>query len=168
MYDICVIGAGPAGISSAVYAASRGLKTIVLEQKKVGGLLGSVSTVTHYAGILADETGESFSLRLKEQAERAGIEIAMEKVVEADLSGEVKRIVTEGTTYEAKAVIIAAGTTPRKLGIPGEDTFAGRGTGLSHFTSAETKCNFYLIPFLDKLPCIVYFRVQVIRINIWR
>lgn len=60
MYDICVIGAGPAGISSAVYAASRGLKTIVLEQKKVGGLLGSVSTVTHYAGILADETGESF------------------------------------------------------------------------------------------------------------
>ena len=102
----------------------RGLKTIVLEQKKVGGLLGSVSTVTHYAGILADETGESFSLRLKEQAERAGIEIAMEKVVEADLSGAVKRIVTEGTTYEAKAVIIAAGTMPRKLGIPGEDTFA--------------------------------------------
>ena len=66
-----------------------------------------------------------FSLRLKEQAERAGIEIAMEKVVEADLSGAVKRIVAEGTTYEAKAVIIAAGTTPRKLGIPGEDTFCG-------------------------------------------
>lgn len=137
MYDICVIGAGPAGISSAVYAASRGLKTIVLEQEKVGGLLGSVSTVTHYAGILADETGESFSLRLKEQAERAGIEIAMEKVVEADLSGAVKRIVTEGTTYEAKAVIIAAGTTPRKLGIPGEDTFAGRGTGLNPAKDAK-------------------------------
>ena len=110
MYDICVIGAGPAGISSAVYAASRGLKTIVLEQKKVGGLLGSVSTVTHYAGILADETGESFSLRLKEQAERAGIEIAMEKVVEADLSGEENGR-DRRKTYEAKAVIIAAGTT---------------------------------------------------------
>lgn len=137
MYDICVIGAGPAGISGAVYAASRGLKTIVIEQKAVGGLLGGVSTVTHYAGILADETGESFSRRLKAQAEHAGVEITMEKVVKADLSGEVKRITTEKTTYEAKAVIIAAGTTPRKLGIPGEDTFVGRGTGLNPAKDAK-------------------------------
>lgn len=69
MYDICIIGAGPAGISSAIYAVSRGLKTIVLEQKAVGGLLGGVSTVTHYAGIIEEETGETFAARLKAQAE---------------------------------------------------------------------------------------------------
>ena len=86
MYDVCVIGAGPAGISSAVYAASRGMKTVVLEQKAIGGLLGSVSTVTHYAGILPNETGASFSARLKEQAEGAGVELVMEKVVKAEFS----------------------------------------------------------------------------------
>ena len=63
MYDICIMGS-PAGISSAIYAVSRGLKTIVLEQKAVGGLLGGVSTVTHYAGIIEEETGETFAARL--------------------------------------------------------------------------------------------------------
>lgn len=131
MYDICVIGAGPAGISSAVYAASRGLKTVVLEQKAVGGLLGSVSTVTHYAGIIEQETGQTFADRLKQQAVSAGVEIVIDQVVKAELDGTTKKITTEQSVYEAKAVIIAAGTTPRKLGIPGEAEFAGRGTGLN-------------------------------------
>lgn len=131
MYDICVIGAGPAGISSAVYAASRGLKTIVLEQKAIGGLIGSVSNVTHYAGIVENETGESFAERLRIQAERAGVEIVMEKVRRVNLSGKIKKIETDHHVYEAKAVIIASGTTPRKLGVEGEDGFPGRGTGLN-------------------------------------
>lgn len=131
MYDICIIGAGPAGISSAVYAASRGLRTIVLEEKAVGGLLGSVSTVTHYAGIFEGETGSTFADRLRKQAEQAGVEIVMEKVIKAELKDPVKRITTEQSVYEAKAVIIAAGTKARKLGIPGEETFFGKGTGLN-------------------------------------
>lgn len=131
MYDICIIGAGPAGISSAVYAVSRGLKTLVLEQKAVGGLIGGVSTVTHYAGIVKEETGATFAARLREQAESAGAEIVLEQVTGVQLSGRVKTVTTGEHTYEAKAVIIAAGTTPRKLGIPGEAEFAGRGTGLN-------------------------------------
>ena len=86
MYDICIIGAGPAGISSAVYAASRGLDTVVLEEKEVGGRLGGVSTVTHYSGIIEGETGASFAERLKKQAESYGIEIRNEKVVSAELA----------------------------------------------------------------------------------
>ena len=131
MYDICIIGAGPAGISSAVYAVSRGLKTIVLEQKAVGGLLGGVSTVTHYAGIIEEETGETFAARLKAQAEGAGVEIVMEQVKKAKLTGQVKIIETDQGSYEAKAVIIAAGTRPRRLGIEGEEEFQGRGTGMN-------------------------------------
>ena len=119
MYDICIIGAGPAGISSAVYAVSRGLKTLVLEQKAVGGLIGGVSTVTHYAGIVKEETGATFAARLREQAESAGAKIVLEQVTGVQLSGPVKTVTTGEHTYEAKAVIIAAGTTPRKLGIPG-------------------------------------------------
>lgn len=138
MYDICVIGAGPAGISSAVYAASRGLKTIVLEEKAVGGLLGKVSTVTHYAGILSEETGESFSKRLQEQAQKAGVEIEIAEVKEVDFSSQIKNIRTENRLYEAKAVIIAAGTTPRKLGVEGEEKFQGCGTGLNPAKDAET------------------------------
>lgn len=131
MYDICIIGAGPAGISSAIYAVSRGLKTIVLEQKAVGGLLGGVSTVTHYAGIIEEETGETFAARLKAQAEGAGVEIVMEQVKKAKLTGQIKIIETDQGSYEAKAVIIAAGTRPRRLGIEGEEEFQGRGTGMN-------------------------------------
>lgn len=131
MYDICVIGAGPAGISSAVYAASRGLKTLVLEQKAVGGLIGTVSTVTHYAGIVPEETGSSFSQRLKEQALAAGVGIVMEQVTKVSLAGEVKEISAAARDYDAKVVIIAAGTTPRRLQIPGESEFAGHGTMLN-------------------------------------
>ena len=89
MYDIIIIGAGPAGISSAVYAVSRGLSTLVLEQKAVGGLIGSVSTVTHYAGILKEETGATFAERLRRQAEDAGAQIVMERAEQVQLSGPV-------------------------------------------------------------------------------
>lgn len=126
MFDICIIGAGPAGISAAVYAASRGLSTLVLEEKAVGGLIGNVSTVTHYAGIVEKETGESFAQRLKRQAEDAGVEIRMEKVVAVELEGDTKKIWTEKAKIEARALVIAAGTTARRLGIPGEKEFAGK------------------------------------------
>lgn len=137
MYDICIIGAGPAGISSAIYTASRGLKVLVLEQNKVGGTIGGVSTVTHYAGVLSEETGHTFSKRLKEQAVYCGAKIVMEKVVKVDLLNDIKEIVTENNKYQCKVVIIASGTTPKVLGIEGESEFAGNGTMLNALYDAE-------------------------------
>ena len=137
MYDVCIIGAGPAGISSAIYAASRGMKTIVFEEKRVGGVLAGVSTVTHYAGIVEAETGSSFAERLKKQAESAGVTICMEKVDAVQLVGDVKQIRTAQNQYESTTVILAAGTTPKKLGIPGEEEFAGKGIGMNAASSAE-------------------------------
>ena len=67
MYDVVIIGAGPAGISAGIYAASRGKKVLITEKNTVGGLIGKVSTVTHYAGIMTEETGSSFAKRLKIQ-----------------------------------------------------------------------------------------------------
>lgn len=67
MHDIIIIGAGPAGISAGIYAVSRGKKTLVLEKAQVGGLIGRVSTVTHYTALEPRETGASFAARMKQQ-----------------------------------------------------------------------------------------------------
>lgn len=122
MYDIIIIGAGPAGISAAVYGKSRGKKVLVLEKKQVGGLIGTVSTVTHYTAIEQKETGSTFAQRMKEQALGAGVEIRYENVTETKLAGEVKKVVTEqGNSYESKTLILANGGSGRMLGIPGEN-----------------------------------------------
>lgn len=131
MYDVMIIGAGPAGISAGIYAVSRGLKTVVLEKNEVGGLIGKVSTVTHYASVTAGETGKSFAERLKQQAVHAGIEIIKTQVISVDLAGDVKTIYTEQGIYSGRKVILANGTSPRKLGIPGEQELTGKGMALN-------------------------------------
>ena len=80
MYDIIIIGAGPAGISAGIYAVSRGQRTLVLEKAQVGGIIGKVSTVTHYTAIQSQETGATFAARMKEQALNAGVEIVQAAV----------------------------------------------------------------------------------------
>lgn len=131
MYDILIIGAGPAGISAGIYAVSRGKKVLVLEQAQVGGIIGKVSTVTHYTALQAQETGASFAARMKDQALAAGVEIAYEKVTGVELTGEVKTVHTDKGSHQGKRIILANGGTPRKLGIPGESELAGRGIGLN-------------------------------------
>lgn len=121
MYDIIIIGAGPAGISAAVYGKSRGKKVLVLEKKQVGGLIGTVSTVTHYTAIVREESGSTFAERMKEQALGAGVEIRYENVIETKLAGEIKKVVTNKGAYEAKTLILANGGSGRMLGIPGEN-----------------------------------------------
>ncbi|MCI9420478.1 MAG: FAD-dependent oxidoreductase [Eubacterium sp.] len=121
MYDIIIIGAGPAGISAAVYGKSRGKNVLVLEKNQVGGLIGTVSTVTHYTAIVDGESGQSFAARMKEQALRAGVEIRYENVIETKLTGEIKKVVTNKDTYESQTLILANGGSGRILGIPGEN-----------------------------------------------
>ena len=121
MHDIIIIGAGPAGISAAIYGKSRGKKVLVLEKKQVGGLIGTVSTVTHYTAIVQEESGKTFAERMKAQALHAGVEIRYENVTETKLKGEVKKVVTNQNTYESKTIILANGGSGRMLGIPGEN-----------------------------------------------
>ena len=121
MYDIIVIGAGPAGISAAVYGKSRGKKVLILEKKQVGGLIGTVSTVTHYTAIVQEESGHTFAERMKEQALNAGVEIHYENVIETIFTGDIKKVVTNKETYQSKTLILANGGSGRMLGIPGED-----------------------------------------------
>lgn len=121
MYDMIIIGAGPAGISAAIYGKSRGKKVLVLEKKQVGGLIGTVSTVTHYTAIVREESGKTFAERMKEQALGSGVEIRYENVTETQLTGEIKKVVTDKESYESKTLILANGGSGRMLGIPGEN-----------------------------------------------
>ncbi len=186
MYDVVIIGAGPAGISAGIYAVSRGRKTVILEKNAVGGLIGKVSTVTHYASVIEAETGDTFSRRLKEQAERSGIEIVNTEVTSVELMGKTKKIHTAQKIYEAQKVILANGTSPRKLAIPGEAELAGKGMSMNAAKHAElyrgkniyvvggadgaVKEALYLakfgakvtiIHFEDQLGCIAEFRDKV-------
>lgn len=137
MYDFIIIGGGPAGISAAVYAVSRGLRVLVLEQEKIGGVIGKVSIVSHYAAIVENETGETFAARMKKQALDSGVQISYETVTEVHLTGETKIVKTNSTSYESRAVLLANGTTPRKLGIPGEEALTGKGYALNAAKSAK-------------------------------
>lgn len=131
MYDIIIIGAGPAGISAGIYAVSRGKRTLILEKAQVGGIIGKVSTVTHYTAIEKQETGATFAARMKKQALQAGVEIVQAEAVHVALTGEVKSVTADRGVYEAKRIILANGGTPRKLGIPGEKELVGKGMGMN-------------------------------------
>ena len=151
MYDIVIIGAGPAGISAAIYAVSRGQKTVILEKNEVGGLIGKVSTVTHYASVAQGETGKMFAEKLEAQAKNAGVEIVKAQVTGVNLEGEIKQVYTEQGTYSSRKVILANGTSPRKLGIPGEKELAGKGMSMNaakHGASYQGK-NVYVVGGAD-------------------
>lgn len=120
MYDLIIIGAGAAGSAAAIYALSRDLKTLVIEKEKIGGLIGKISIVTHYPGIIEGESGEDFAKRIEIQLQNAGAKVKYENVLETKLIGDIKKVRTDKNEYEAKAVIIATGTEENRLNVPGE------------------------------------------------
>lgn len=120
MYDIIVVGAGPAGVSAALYAKSRGFNILLLEKDDVGGLIKSVSHVTHYVGLDEDESGETFKEKLENQIWDADIELKYEEVIGLELKYELKRVKTRQNSYEARVVILAMGSTPKDLGLENE------------------------------------------------
>ncbi len=126
MYDIIVIGAGPAGMTAAIYARRASRSVLVLEALTPGGQIINTPDIENYP-VEAHISGIDFSQRLHAQAEGLGAEFVMEKAVEIKTDGNVKSVVTDKNVYEAKAVIIATGSENRKLGVEDEDRLVGRG-----------------------------------------
>jgi thioredoxin reductase (NADPH) len=128
LYDLIIIGAGPAGLTAGIYAARAKLKTILLERMNPGGLVASTDWVENYPGFPEGIAGAELVKKMEEQAVKFGTEIVSFKEVDAtDLKGKTKIVKVDKEEYQAKAVIVASGTEPKKLGIPGEDQFRGRG-----------------------------------------
>lgn len=124
MYDVIIIGAGPAGLSAALYAGRSRLKTLIIEKMAVGGRIMMSENIENYPGCPAIQTQELIR-RMEEQARLVGAEIIFDEVVELDCKEKTTRITEK--TYNAKAIIVASGAHPRKLGVPGEDKLIGRG-----------------------------------------
>ncbi len=126
MYDIIIIGAGPAGLTSAIYARRASKKVLVLEAKTYGGQIINTLDIENYPG---EEhiSGFDFATKIYNQAKSLGAEIVFEKVTDIKDLGNEKEVITVKNTYKAKAIIIATGSENRKLGLVNEDELTGKG-----------------------------------------
>lgn len=128
-YDLIVVGSGPAGLTAAFYAAREGIDTLVVERGGVGGQAGVTERLDNFPGFPEGVTGADFADRLRAQAERFGVEIlSAQEVVGIGVDGAYRYVRTgDGNEYRAFAVLLALGSTYRRLGIPREDDFIGAG-----------------------------------------
>ena len=126
MYDIIIVGAGPAGMTAAIYARRAARTVLVLEALSYGGQIINTPDIENYP-VEAHISGFDFSTKVYEQAKGLGAEFKFEKVVGLRDEGAVKTVVTQKNEYQAKAVILATGSENRKLGLENEDKLVGRG-----------------------------------------
>lgn len=126
IYDLIVIGGGPAGLTAGIYAGRAMLDVLVLEKDKAGGQINLTSEVVNYPGII-ETSGTRFGDELKKQALAFGVNFVKDEVISMDFSKDIKVVSGKSGEYKALSVVIATGASPRKLGFPGEQEFTGRG-----------------------------------------
>lgn len=126
MYDLVIIGGGPAGLTAAIYAVRYGLDTLVLEKNVVPGQISTADRVENYPGFTSI-SGMELTQNFQNHAETAGVNIQVTNVKTVQDKGNKKVIITEDGEIEAIAVIVATGANPRHLGVPGEDEFLTKG-----------------------------------------
>jgi thioredoxin reductase (NADPH) len=127
VYDVIVIGAGPAGYTAAIYAARAQLAPLVFEGTQYGGALMTTTEVENYPGFRDGITGPELMDEMREQALRFGANLQTEDVGSVSLDGPVKTVTVGDEIYRARAVILAMGAAARHLGVPGEESLLGRG-----------------------------------------
>ena len=128
IYDVIILGAGPAGLSAGLYAARSRLDTLIIEKGQAGGQIINTDEIENYPGqIVEGETGVSLVRRMYEQTEQFGAEHVRDTITNAELSGDIKVLTGEKDTYQAKNIIIATGAYARPIGCKGEQEYKGRG-----------------------------------------
>jgi thioredoxin reductase (NADPH) len=126
-FEVIIIGSGPAGYTAGVYTSRAKLRTLIISGTLPGGQLMTTSEVENYPGFPNGIFGPELMMNMREQAERFGTVIVDDEVIRVDFSKRPFIITTHSETYEAESVLICTGASPRKLGIEGEQQFAGRG-----------------------------------------
>ena len=138
IYDVIIIGGGPAGLTAAIYTKRSGFKVLLLERLACGGQMNLTSKIENYPGF-GEIDGYMLSIKMEDQAKEFGVEIKYENVINVNLKNKVKSIQSEKETYYARSVVISTGANERKLGIENEDNLIGK--GLSYCATCDG--NFY-------------------------
>lgn len=127
IYDMIIIGGGPAGYTAALYASRAGIDTLIIEKMSIGGQMAMTGTIDNYPGF--DEGVDGFTLGMKMQAgaERFGAKTEYAEVTDVDLTDKIKRVITTSGDFLGRTVVIATGADPRELGVEGEASLVGRG-----------------------------------------
>ena len=133
VYDVLVLGGGPAGYTAAMYAARAGLQVAVLERLAAGGQMALTHQVDNYPGFDEGVDGFDLGMRMQKGAERFGAETVYADVQSVKLNQEIKELQTDQGTFYGRTVIVATGANPRKLGLPMEQELTGRGV---HYCAA--------------------------------
>ena len=133
IYDMVIVGGGPAGYTAALYAARSGLSTVVLEKLSAGGQMALTEQIDNYPGFAEGIDGFTLGERMQQGAERFGAVTELAEVCRAELSGAVKVLDTGDEVVRGRPVVIATGAVPRTLGVPGEEELVGRGV---HYCAA--------------------------------
>jgi thioredoxin reductase (NADPH) len=126
-YELVIIGGGPAGLTAGLYAARGGLNVILIEKIVPGGQIIITDWIENYPGFPEGLSGPDLVQKMTEQVKRFDLSIENNEVVSIDFSEPVKRITLNDRTVTSHAIIIATGASPKKLGVPGEETFYGKG-----------------------------------------
>ncbi len=127
VYDVIIVGAGPAGLAAGSYAGRARLSTLIIEKQKDGGQIVITDEIENYPGGIEGETGPSLIERMVKQAEHFGAEKVFDSIVDMELEGEIKHLKGKNGDYYAKTVIIATGANSRPIGCPGEKELTGKG-----------------------------------------
>ena len=133
IYDMIVIGGGPAGYTAALYAARAGLSTLVLEKLSAGGQMALTAQIDNYPGFEGGIDGFTLGEKMQQSAERFGAVTELAEVYKASLSGRIKTLDTSEGVFQGRTVVIATGASPRILGVPDEEALAGKGV---HYCAA--------------------------------
>jgi len=129
-YDLVIIGAGPAGLTAAIYAARAKLDVLVLEKAAPGGQILVADWIENYPGFPEGLSGADLIMNMTDQVKRFGVEIETNEVVSLDLSENPRQLQLSDRQVTAESIIIAAGASPKKLGVPGEEKYFGRGVSV--------------------------------------
>ena len=127
MEELIIIGSGPAGWTAGIYAGRARLAPLLITGRAPGGQMALTSEVENYPGFPQGLSGQELAQLMQQQAERFGTKVQMDEVTAVELANHPFKVTTYGGEYETKALIIATGTSPRKLGVPGEAELTGRG-----------------------------------------
>ena len=127
LYDVIIIGGGAAGLSAALYSCRAMLKTLVIEQLGCGGQILVTDLIENYPGFPEAIKGPDLAKLFEEHASKFGTEIIYDQIAEITLDSEIKTVATNSRAYQGKTIIIAGGGQHKKLGVPGEEEFSGKG-----------------------------------------